>query len=175
MTRRGALAISVFATLCLGGCASGGGATPDPAPVYVLDTHSGLAGVWEGTYESRETGRVGSVTFALSAEGDSAVGEVVMVPRGTAVTVQPSGERWRWEGVEGPQVLTIRFVRLGAAEVVGELDPYLDPDCGCTLQTTFRGEVEGDVVSGTFESSAPDPAYDAEGTWRVARRPAVRN
>lgn len=134
-----------------------------------------LGGVWEGTYESRETGRLGDVYLALSANADSALGEVVMVPRGTTVTVRtpdtrPGAPRWRWEGVARPQVLTIRFVHLTGREVVGELDPYRDPDCGCLVRTTFRGEIEGDAVFGTFTTEAEQAYHDAEGTWQAQRQ-----
>ena len=171
MRRHPAPALAALATALLAGV---GCAVTHP-PVPVLDARPDLAGVWEGTYESRETGRVGSVTLALTADGDSTVGEVVMVPRGAAVSVYPSDgrpgvTRWRWEGVARPQVLTIRFVHLMGGEVVGELDPYRDPDCGCLLRTTFRGEVEGDSVVGTFATEAEEPYHDAEGTWHARRR-----
>lgn len=158
----------VWAVLAL---AAASGCSVTHPPVAVLDARPGLAGVWQGSYESRDTGRVGDIYLALTADGDSAVGEVVMVPRGTAVKVYSSDRRWRWEGVARPQVLTIQFVRLAGGEVVGELDPYRDPDCGCSLRTTFRGEVEGDRVFGTFASQAEHAYHDAEGTWLAVRRP----
>ena len=164
--------LRLAAVLLVSGCAS----THPQAPI-LLDDGAGaaLAGVWEGTYESRDTGRVGDVYFALSADGTSAVGEVVMVPRGTSVGVRrDDGGGWRWDGAVRPSVLTIRFVHLrgGASggEVVGELDPYRDPDCECELRTTFRGTVDGDVVMGTFESATEDAAHDAEGTWHAIRQ-----
>lgn len=164
-------ALAAVLWVAVGGCA----AAHPPVPVLAEPGTPDLGGVWEGTYESRETGRVGDVHLALSAAADSAVGEVVMVPRGASVTVEPSDDRpgasrWRWEGVARPQVLTIRFVHLRGAEVAGELDPYRDPDCGCLLRTTFRGEVEGDAVFGTFATEAQDPYHDAEGTWHAVRR-----
>lgn len=164
MSRRVLLALIVPLAAVASGCG-----TVHP-PVPILDPRPDLAGVWEGTYESRDTGRTGDVFFALSAEGDSAVGEVVMVPRGTPVRVDPAGGRWRWDGIARPRVLTIRFVHLLDGEIVGELDPYQDPDCGCLLRTTFRGSVQGDRVLGTFASEAEHPAHDAEGTWRAIRR-----
>ena len=155
-----------------------GGCGVTHPPVAVLGATADLVGVWEGTYESRDTGRWGDLYLAVSAEGDSAVGEVVMVPRGEDVAVQWEEGAWRWRGVRRDEVLTIRFVRAGGGllgdpvEVTGELDPYRDPDCGCVLRTTFRGEVEGDVVTGTFATEAEDPFHDAEGTWSARRRPA---
>ena len=59
-----------------------------PPPGHGLDARPDLAGVWEGTYESRDTGRLGDVYLALTADGDSTVGEVVMVPRGAPVSVR---------------------------------------------------------------------------------------
>ena len=155
--------------------ASGCALTHTPVPVLAEPGTPNLDGIWEGTYESRQTGRVGDVYLALSAEADSAVGEVVMVPRRETITVYPSdtrpgATRWRWEGVARSQVLTIRFVHLMGGDVVGELDPYRDPVCGCLLRTTFRGEVEGDTVSGTFATEAEQPLHDAEGTWHAVRR-----
>ena len=144
-------------------------------PVAALGATADLAGVWEGTYESPDTGRWGSLYLTISAEGDSAIGEVVMVPRAEDVAVRWDGGSWRRRGVRRSQVLPIRFVRGGGlpggpAEVVGELDPYRDPGCGCALRTTFLGEVEGDVVTGTFATEAEDPLHDAEGTWSARRR-----
>ena len=156
-----------LAALLAGGC----GTVHPPVPVATEGgVGTSLAGVWEGTYESRDTGRVGTLTFALSAAGDSAVGEVVMVPRGMPVVVHQEDGRWRWEGVARSEVLTIRFVRLRPGAVVGELDPYRDPDCGCELRTTFRGTVEGDTALGTFASAASHASHDAEGTWHAVRR-----
>ncbi len=171
--RLSSLTLAVALATVAGGCA----VTHTSVPVLAGPGTPDLDGVWEGTYESQETGRVGDVYLALSAGADSAAGEVVMVPRGVPISVQPSGappggSRWRWEGRDRPQVLTIRFVHLMGGEVVGALDPYRDPDCGCLLRTTFRGEVEGDAVLGTFATEAEDPYHDAEGTWHAVRRRA---
>lgn len=141
-------------------------------PVVVVGEGTALVGVWEGTYESEDTGRVGDIYFALAAEGAGAEGEVVMVPRGAVIDVSRAGDTWRWEGVARPRVLTIQFVRLEGNRVVGELDPYPDPDCGCTLRTTFRGTIDGDAALGTFHSSSADPGHEADGTWVAARRSA---
>lgn len=139
------------------------------APVPVEGASAELAGIWRGTYESRDTGRFGDVVFALSADADSAVGEVVMVPRGRTVTVLQDGDRWRWTGATRPEVLTVRFVRFRGGTLRGALDPYRDPDCGCELETTFDGEIEGDTIRGRFETRASGD-HDAEGTWEVTRR-----
>ncbi len=73
--------------LLLGGCTSAEPAWISHAPMPDDGTRAELAGVWRGTYESRDTGRFGDMVFALSADADLAVGEVVMVPRGRDVTV----------------------------------------------------------------------------------------
>lgn len=146
-----------------------------PVAVVAGQGASGLAGVWVGTYSSRDTGRSGDIYFALSARADSAVGDVLMATTDEIVTVDAQADgTWRWRGASPSmaEVIAIRFVRLGADEVVGDLAPYRDPDCGCLLRTTFRGRVEGDRVSGTFRSEGEAPHSPASGTWSAERRPA---
>jgi hypothetical protein len=116
-----------------------------------------LAGRWEGEYSSEETGRGGSITFQLRAGADTAEGEVVMTARGNARST--------------PDGLTIRFVVVHGDEVSGVLAPYPDPDCGCTLTTTFRGVILADVIEGTFETTGVGFHHPTQrGRWRVVRR-----
>ena len=116
-----------------------------------------LAGRWEGEYSSEETGRGGSITFQLRAGADTAEGEVVMTARGGARST--------------PDGLTIRFVVVHGDEVSGVLAPYPDPDCGCTLTTTFRGVILADVIEGTFETTGLGVHHPTQrGRWRVVRR-----
>ena len=97
MTRRGA----TLAALLLGtGCSYQG------TPVPVAGDTNLLAGEWDGTYSSQETGRAGSIIFHLKAGTDSAYGDVLMIYttfegrlkgntfKGTFVTLYPgSGHR----------------------------------------------------------------------------------
>ena len=48
-------------------------------------------------------------------------------------------------------LLTIRLVRVQGDTVTGRMEPYTDPDCQCTVETTFRGVLRGDTISGTFK------------------------
>lgn len=162
-----ARATTLAAALLLFGCANP--VWMPHAPLPIEGARAELAGVWRGTYESRDTGRFGDIVFALPAEGDAAAGEVVMVPRGRSVTVLREGDRWRWDGATRPDVLTVRFVRIAADSLRGELDPYLDPDCGCEVRTVFEGRIEGDQITGPFESLMAS-GYEARGTWSVTRR-----
>ena len=50
-----------------------------------------LVGEWAGEYSSSETGRTGSISFVLAAHGDTAYGDVIMVPRGLSQPLEP----WR--------------------------------------------------------------------------------
>src|SRR3989442_9334411 len=66
--------------------------TPTPPPPVPLAGTArdvaALAGRWEGSYSSAATGRSGSISFTLSATGDSAFGDVIMIPRGLARPLQ---------------------------------------------------------------------------------------
>src|SRR3989442_12792037 len=60
--------------------------TPTPPPPVPLAGTArdvaALAGRWEGSYSSAVTGRSGSLSLTLSATGDSAFGDVIMIPHG---------------------------------------------------------------------------------------------
>ena len=149
-----------------------------PTPITVTGDsadRASLAGKWVGEYNSPTTGRSGSIVFNLSATGEAANGDVVMVPRGygkalvryedpnnpVGATVQnPSGSS---------QVLTIKLVRVTGDTVSGVLDAYRDPQCDCPVVTTFTGTVSGDAIDGTFVTRGSQTAAPQTGTWRVKR------
>jgi hypothetical protein len=147
-------------------------APPSPVPVSAPQGTAALAGDWVGEYESPAVGRGGSIVFRLVAGRDTARGDVVMVPRGSqaALTRAPLAEAGTVvRATLTSQVLTIRFVRLEADRVTGSLDPYRDPDCGCTVFTSFEGTLAGDRLQGTFETRGA-PGGTVSGRWSVARR-----
>lgn len=146
-----------------------------PAAVPVVSEPGGgtaLAGEWSGEYASPASGRSGSIVFRLSPGADSAFGDVVMIPRGSAEPLHPAAAptvaaRTR----RTPQVLTISFVRLSRDSVSGRLEPYHEPECDCTLTTVFTGAVHGDTIEGTFTTTGPPRTTSPRtGTWRVMRR-----
>jgi hypothetical protein len=66
-------------------------------------------------------------------------------------------------------VLSIAFVRISGGDVTGTLDPYTDPECQCTVQTTFTGKLRGNTIEGTFVTRGPS-AREQAGRWKVTRR-----
>lgn len=152
-------------------------ATPQPVPVLGDAADVGaLVGKWEGEYSSTATGRTGSIVFDLTAAGDTAFGEVVMIPRGwaeplRAVGYRPGDEPRAFPGAGSePELLTIEFVQISGGRVSGSLSPYRDPECGCTLVTTFVGRVGGDVIEGTFTSEHAQTGTTQSGRWKVERK-----
>jgi len=150
--------------------------TPAPPALVPVSAGSGstamLVGEWVGEYESPALGRGGSIVFHLDAGRDTAQGDVVMVPRGSAQALQraPEGEPGTVVRASlAPQVLTIRFVRLEGDRVTGALDPYLDPECDCRVFTTFEGRLAGERLRGTFVTRG-EPRGSVSGTWSVERR-----
>lgn len=134
---------------------------------------SALVGEWNGEYDSPQNGRSGSIVFKLKAANDTAYGDIVMLPkRGVQAPVGGDPEAARGGVTPAPgQVLTIRFVRMQAGHIVGRLDPYSDPECGCRLTTVFTGDFRSPtVIEGTFESSGSTPMHPlTKGTWKVKR------
>jgi hypothetical protein len=146
-----------------------------PAPVPVEGPPNDLmllAGEWTGSYASDESGRSGEIFFELGAEADSATGYVLMEAASKPQIVGYKSSRGF--GTESASSsasrLTIRFVRAEAGNVRGTLNRYPDPDCGCTLHTTFLGRIEGDSIKGTFETLHIDSGTTQNGTWQVSRR-----
>ncbi|MGH9259550.1 MAG: hypothetical protein ACRD08_06560, partial [Acidimicrobiales bacterium] len=87
--RAAALAVIVAA------CAS----TPPPIPVTgTAGDITALVGEWIGEYSSPSTGRSGSISFKLSARGDTAHGDVVMIPADWGRRLEP----WREGGPSTP-------------------------------------------------------------------------
>jgi hypothetical protein len=147
---------------------------PTPVPVIGLGSDvSALVGKWTGEYSSPETGRTGSIDFSLQAGKDTAFGNVVMIARpqtepGVAMD-HPAVSSVA--GRSTSETIMIRFVRLEGSQVLGRLDPYRDPDCGCQLTTTFRGAfTDSRTIEGTFDTVGSGFGHlPASGRWRVTR------
>lgn len=108
-----------------------------------------VAGEWEGTYEGKDSGRSGPVTFSLRIGSHVAEGQVVM---------------------NGATPLKIEFVKIKADEVKGTIAPYTDPACSCQVETTFNGSVGDDTINGTFETKLGTTGQTQSGTWNVVRK-----
>jgi hypothetical protein len=164
---------TVAATALATACAT----RPIPVPVIGPQPEvSALVGDWSGDYNSSETGRSGNIAFSLGAGDDAAIGSVVMMPKPTNDAVPFSGNIDRPIVRTGmPQntgdVLTIRFVRMEGNQLVGTLDPYRDPEDGCKVTTTFRGEFKNaDTIEGTFTTVGSEMGHPAtSGKWKVTR------
>lgn len=161
----------VAAIVVLGACA---GRPYAPIDVTANDFDlTPLVGKWSGDYASTETGRQGSITFTLEPGSGNAYGDVVMIPKTSQALTR------REEGQTSPaatlaavrQVLTIHFVRKQGYEVIGTLDPYTDPDCGCEVTTTFDGKfLDGKTIEGTYKTIATHvKEIHSGGHWKVTR------
>jgi hypothetical protein len=141
------------------------------APVPVIGTEAHvimLAGEWAGEYQSPETGRSGSIVFRLAAGRDTAFGDVIMVPR--AALPQSRGHAAP-DARSGPQVLTIKFVRIVGNTVSGTIEPYQSPSCECLLLTVFTGELSGDRITGEFSTRhSRNETLVQKGTWSATRK-----
>ena len=129
---------------------------------------SGLAGSWTGEYWNAAGGRGGSLSFSLRSGSDSLYGDVTMVDtRGQPVrSADPSDVHAMHAG--SAQQLRIDFVAVRADSVRGTLEPYISPDCQCTVNTTFFGQVRSDRIAGTFQTRSAARVL-AEGSWDMRR------
>lgn len=136
-----------------------------------VDDVRAMAGQWEGSYESEQNGREGTIQFELTAAGDTARGEILMLPvvrddyqyQGSA-----RGEQNDTRPIRTPSLLPIKFVRFRPEQVLGTLDPYIDPDCDCQVTTSFIGSVDGNEARGVFAIRGRGN-WLAYGEWRAHR------
>jgi hypothetical protein len=133
-----------------------------------------LVGQWQGTYRNTETGRVGTIAFTLRAGETAAFGRVIMLPHSAdsaaAANADPAALSTSLNET-GRQALTISFVRKEGGKLIGTLDPYMDPDCKCTVNTSFAGSfVDAATIEGTFTTAGPaSDRAPTHGTWKVIR------
>ena len=149
-------------------CASG---LPETVPLIgATGDVSSLVGEWGGEYDGGASGRSGSIVFVLRSAADTARGDVMMIPR--TYGEQQAGAEGRGAplALRSNQVLRIAFVRVADSTVAGTLDPYTDPNCKCTVQTTFTGTLRGNTIEGTFVTRGSQLPAEQTGRWKVARR-----
>ena len=143
---------------------------PEPIPVQGDRAEiARMAGTWVGEFSGTTSGRSGSITFTLKAGTDSAFGDVLMVPAGGMNPIMPADNPAEHRlHASSPQVLRVSFVTITDGRVFGTLEPYIAPDCQCTVRTTFTGTIGTDAVDGTFVTRAPG-GVEQTGRWRVVR------
>ena len=148
------LSLSLAVTLTgLMGCASTGKAVHVQGPTGDVVR---LAGEWEGSYEGKESHRVGTIVFDLGAGRHSAEGQVFMY-----MSNDKTGT---------PARLKIRFVSVADNKISGKIAPYEDPRCKCQVETEFVGSLNGDVIDGTYRTRLGPKQIEQTGHWSVYRR-----
>ena len=139
--------VVVVCLLVVLGCAS----APPPEPsVTVFGTPEDqmrLAGIWRGQYDALNSRRDGDIVIRFMPGAD-AVGSV-QIESGTA----PSRVMW---------------VRIVGRELSGAFEPYVDPECSCTVYATFTATVDGDEMRGQIRHRVGMNWSDA-GTWLATR------
>jgi len=142
--------VGLFLSVAASGLAACGGMATQVEVKGGNEDVISLAGNWEGQYEGTESGRSGGIKFSLELGRHTADGEVML-------------------GAGAPP-LKISFVRVEGGQVSGKMEPYMDPNCSCTVQTEFLGLVHGDVADGTFTTRAVQTGSEQHGNWTVQRR-----
>lgn len=145
-----------------------------PVPVISDSGSVGLlVGSWSGEYISKETGRSGSISFELASEKDTAYCDVVMIPavQNLKIAVESSNQAPVVRQPALAEPLKVKFVRLGEGRITGNLEPYTDPDCACTVSTTFAGRFTGaNRIEGTYVTTGRALNLSTAGQWKVTRK-----
>lgn len=159
--------IPVLTLLAVMAC---GPSIPETVPlVGTLTDVSPLVGEWTGEYDGGAGGRSGSIVFVLRSATDTAHGDVLMIPRAVGEQAATDARRGQLQ-LHSNQVLKISFVRVASGDISGTLDPYIDPDCKCNVQTTFTGRLTGNTIEGTFVTRGSQLPREYTGRWRVTRK-----
>jgi hypothetical protein len=144
-----------------------GAATPAPL-VTGLGTRSAR---WSGTY-APGAARARALTLRLTDGGGGTLGGEL------SLLVAPRASTFAGAGAAGPAPVrvTVPLARGHYADgrLVLDTDAYYDAACECTVTTTYRAQVRGDTLSGTFATRGPATAATVRGRWRVVRLAADR-
>jgi hypothetical protein len=135
-----------------------------PADIRALD------GQWIGSYHTYDpSGRSGTLLFRFEAGQDTARGDVLMhvAGRETADVIPFTTDPWA--DVAPDRILKVTFVRAAGGTIFGRFDIYNDPVCGCEVQTTMTGRINGNLIEGTYNSVHLNGADRNTGRWRVVR------
>ena len=126
-------------------------------------------GTWIGSFESGQSGRAGSIEFILSADVDSAFGDVLMYTEDRNTPLWHRGDAAAPGFVSTPQWLDVRFVRLERGYMSGEMEPFFDTNCNCMVVTRFLGRKEGEQIEGGYTVRGRGTDFESTGTWGIRR------
>lgn len=129
-----------------------------------------LVGQWRGGFVSNVPGRSGTIAFTLRAGESAASGNVVLFQRPDSLLTPE--ERALLSNVPERTVLKIHFLRKEGGSVNGALDPYHDPECDCTVTSTFQGTFTNPTtIEGNYTTVRAKPGTDIiRGRWKVTRQ-----
>ena len=152
---------------CTGVAAAAAGCATRPPEIELTSSDfdlNPLVGEWRGTYTNPAAARSGTIAFTLRAGEASASGNVVMIPH----SADSAGAA---DAALARSVLKISFVRKEGRKVVGNLDPFRDPECGCQVKTTFEGAfTDAHTIEGSFTTVPTESGHHVTaGSWKVTR------
>lgn len=152
---------------CTGVVASAIGCASKPPEIELTSSDfdlNPLVGEWRGTYTNPAAARSGTIAFTLRAGESAASGNVVMIPHSADSAIAADAALAR-------SVLKISFVRKQGRQVVGNLDPFRDPGCGCQVKTIFEGAfTDAHTIEGSFTTVPTESGQNVTGgRWKVTR------
>lgn len=163
---------SAIAALLGAALVGAAGCRYQPTPVPLLGKPADIAalvGSWSGGYLSVQSGRSGTVSFTVVAGKDTAFGDVVMIPTHGQPFIAADEPRYHAIHSSAPDVLKVTFVRVIGGMIEGTLEPYLAPDCHCTVTTVFQGVLKGNTINGQYVTSG-GYGLRQQGEWSVQRK-----
>jgi hypothetical protein len=153
-------------------CGASASPAPPPAPVKVEGSSQDLrrlAGTWLGEFESEQSDRRGTISFALAVESDTAFGSVTLQSPPPGPECADPARPLAPSQVVAPIVLRVGALATSSGAVGGWMRPYRDPEAQCWVDTWFEGRLVRDTLAGTYFSRRSETDPIRRGTWWAAR------
>ena len=106
--------------------------------------------------------------MSLRSWSDSAVGDLVLLPRGSTplLAVDVAGHVAKGISIE---VLHLAFTRVNGGMVEATVEPFFSPDCACAVTMVLQATVAKNQIAGEFVLTSGRDMRQ-QGRWSVERQ-----
>ncbi|RMH38487.1 MAG: hypothetical protein D6689_19450 [Deltaproteobacteria bacterium] len=112
-----------------------------------------LAGEWKGQFEGVDNAKTGTIDLNFQLGRHTADARVTLLGAST------DGSAMK---------LKVEYLAVENGTIRGKIEPYVDPECSCKVETEFEGALTGDYIVGTY-FARPAAGGERKGQWSAER------